>query len=131
VSSGMLNLDTQALIYVLTDDLMHRERALLSNHTWSISAIILWEIAKLSELGRIELDLDHPELARTLTRIDTSPLTLDTCRSVKALDFDSDPAHETSQPRASCIEYLCSPAKNAPLQARADRFRGTGDGTPE
>jgi PIN domain nuclease of toxin-antitoxin system len=36
-----------------------RERALLSNETWSISAIVLWEIAKLSELGRIELDLDH------------------------------------------------------------------------
>jgi PIN domain nuclease of toxin-antitoxin system len=62
--------DTQVLTYVLTDDLMHRERELLSNHTWSISAIILWEIAKLSELGRIELDLDHPELTRTLTRIE-------------------------------------------------------------
>ena len=73
----MLNLDTRVLIYVLTGDLMHRERELLSNDTWSISAIILWEIAKLSEEGRIELDLDHPELARTLTRIDTSPLSLD------------------------------------------------------
>jgi PIN domain nuclease of toxin-antitoxin system len=115
VSSGMLNLDTQALIYVLTDDLMHRERALLSNHTWSISAIILWEIAKLSELGRIELDLDHPELARTLTRIDTSPLTLDTCRSVKALDFDSDPAHE--------IIAATSVVHRIPLLTRDRRMR--------
>ena len=115
MSSGMLNLDTQALIYVLTDDLMHRERALLSNHTWSISAIILWEIAKLSELGRIELDLDHPELARTLTRIDTSPLTLDTCRSVKALDFDSDPAHE--------IIAATSVVHRIPLLTRDRRMR--------
>ena len=55
----MLNLDTHILLYALTDDLTRRERALLSNETWSISAIVLWEIAKLSELGRIEIDLDH------------------------------------------------------------------------
>jgi PIN domain nuclease of toxin-antitoxin system len=115
VSSGMLNLDTQVLTYVLTDDLMHQERELLSNDTWSISAIILWEIAKLSELGRIELDLDHPELARTLTRIDTSPLTLDTCRSVKALDFDSDPAHE--------IIAATSVVHRIPLLTRDRRMR--------
>ena len=62
----MLNLDTQALIYVLTDDLMHRERELLSNHTWSISAIILWEIAKLSELGRMELDFGSPRVGSNI-----------------------------------------------------------------
>jgi len=90
----MLNLDTHVLIYALADDLTTRERSLLSNDTWSISAIVLWEIAKLSELGRIEVDLDHPELARALARIQTWPLTLDICRSIKALDFDSDPADE-------------------------------------
>jgi PIN domain nuclease of toxin-antitoxin system len=90
----MLNLDTHVLLYALADDLTTRERSLLSNDTWSISAIVLWEMAKLSELGRIEVDLDHPELARTLARIQTWPLTLDICRSIKALDFDSDPADE-------------------------------------
>src|ERR671914_1185503 len=90
----MLNLDTHILLYALTDDLTPRERALLSNETWSISAIVLWEIAKLSELGRIEIDLEYPELARTLARIQTWPLTLDICRSIKSLDFDSDPADE-------------------------------------
>ena len=90
----MLNLDTHVLLYALTDDLTPRERALLSNETWSISAIVLWEIAKLSELGRIEIDLDYPELARTLARIQIWPLTLDICRSIKSLDFDSDPADE-------------------------------------
>lgn len=64
------------------------------NETWSISAIVLWEIAKLSELNRIEIDLDYPELARTLARIQTWPLTLDVCRTIKTLDFDSDPADE-------------------------------------
>ena len=71
-----------------------RERALLLNETWSISGIVLWEIAKLAELNRIEIDLDHPELARTLARIQTWPLTLDVCRTIKTLDFDSDPADE-------------------------------------
>ena len=90
----MLNLDTHVLLYALTDELRPRERALLSNETWSISAIVLWEFAKLSELGRIEFDLDDPELARTLSRIQTWPLTFDICRAIQSLDFDSDPADE-------------------------------------
>jgi len=90
----MLNLDTHILLYALTDELTSRERALLANETWSISAIVLWEIAKLSELGRIEIDLDHAELIRTLARIQTWPLTLDICRAIQSLDFDSDPADE-------------------------------------
>ena len=90
----MLNLDTHILLHALPDELRPRERALLVNQTWSISAIVLWEIAKLSELNRIEIDLDHPELARTLARIQTWPLTLDVCRTIKTLDFDSDPADE-------------------------------------
>ena len=111
----MLNLDTHVLIYALTDDLTPRERDLLSNETWSISAIVLWEIAKLSELGRIELDLDHPQLARALARIDTWPLTLDICRSIKALDFDSDPADE--------IIAATSVVHRVPLLTRDRRMR--------
>ena len=56
----MLNLDTHVRLYAMTDDLTRRERVLLSNETWTISAIVLWEIAKLSELGRIEIDLEYP-----------------------------------------------------------------------
>src|ERR1044071_9744830 len=111
----MLNLDTHVLIYALTDDLTPRERALLANETWSISAIVLWEIAKLTELGRIELDLDHPELARALTRIHTWPLTLDICRSIKSLDFDSDPADE--------IIAATSVVHRVPLMTRDRKLR--------
>ena len=57
----MLNLDTHVLLYALIGDVTPRERVLLSNETWSISAIVLWEIAKLSELGRIEIDLEYPD----------------------------------------------------------------------
>jgi PIN domain nuclease of toxin-antitoxin system len=90
----MLNLDTQVLLYALTDDLTPRERALLANETWSISAIVLWEITKLSELGRIEIDLDHSRVGPNIGAHSTWPLTLDICRSIKSLDFDSDPADE-------------------------------------
>jgi PIN domain nuclease of toxin-antitoxin system len=53
----MLNPDTQALLYALAGDLTPRERRLLSSHPWSISAISLWEIAKLAQIGRITIDL--------------------------------------------------------------------------
>jgi len=59
----MLNLDTHVLLHALTGDLTRRESALLAHDTWSISAIVLWEIAKLARLGRIAIDLDDPELA--------------------------------------------------------------------
>jgi len=90
----MLNLDTHILLYALTGDLTRREASLLSGDAWSISAIVLWEISKLSELGRIEVDLDHPELVRTLARIQTWPLTLEVCRAIQTLDFKGDPADE-------------------------------------
>jgi PIN domain nuclease of toxin-antitoxin system len=90
----MLNLDTHILLHALTGDLTRREAALLSGDAWSISAIVIWEISKLSELGRIELDLEHPEFVRTLARIQTWPLTLEICRAIRTLDFKGDPADE-------------------------------------
>jgi len=111
----MLNLDIHLLLYPLTGDLTPRERSLLANETWSISAIVLWEIARLCELGRIEVDLDHPELARALARIHTWPLTLDICRSIKSLDFDSDPADE--------IIAATSVVHRVPLMTRDRKLR--------
>ncbi len=90
----MLNLDTHILLYALTGDLTRREASLLSKDAWSISAIVLWEISKLSELGRIEIDLENSELVRTLARIETWPLTLEVCRTIRTLDFKGDPADE-------------------------------------
>jgi PIN domain nuclease of toxin-antitoxin system len=90
----MLNLDTHVVLHALAGALTARERRLLSRDTWSISAIVLWEIAKLCELGRIEVDLDDPELSRALARIHTWPLTFEICRAVRSLDFRGDPADE-------------------------------------
>ena len=90
----MLNLDTHILIYALAGELTPRETRLLSRDSWSISAIVLWELAKLTQLGRIQLELDDVELTRTLSRIHTWPLTLEVCRALRGLDFHSDPADE-------------------------------------
>lgn len=90
----MLNLDTHILIYALTGELKAGERELLSKNPWSISAIVLWEIAKLSELKRIEIDLDDSEVIRHLSKIHTWPIDLEICRCLKRLDFKGDPADE-------------------------------------
>lgn len=90
----MLNLDTHILLHALTGELTAKEARLLGADTWSISAIVLWEIAKLAELGRIDVDLDGVELTRALARVHTWPITLDICRALRKLDFHSDPADE-------------------------------------
>lgn len=90
----MLNLDTHVLLHALGGTLRPAERRLLVSHLWSISAIVRWEICKLQQLGRIELDLDLPEVARVLNRIHTWPLTWEICRASCRLDVRGDPADE-------------------------------------
>ena len=90
----MLNLDTHILLHALTDDVTPKERRLLLADSWSISAIVLWEIAKLAQLGRIEVDLDSPLLLRTLSKLHVWPIDLAVCRVSIRLDFQGDPADE-------------------------------------
>ena len=110
----MLNLDTHVLLHALAGDLTRRESTLLAREPWSIAAIVLWEIAKLAELGRIEVDLDDPELARTLHRIHVWPLTVDICRAIRHLDFRADPADE--------LIAATSVVHNVPLLTRDARM---------
>jgi len=90
----MLNLDTHILIHALRGQLNRLEMRLLSKNDWSISAIVLWEIAKLSQLKRIELDLDDREVRDVLLQIHIWPIDIDICREIKSLDFKGDPADE-------------------------------------
>ena len=90
----MLNLDTHILLHALTDNVTPKERRLLLADSWSISAIVLWEIAKLAQLGRIEVDLDSPLLLRTLSKLHVWPIDLAVCRVSIRLDFQGDPADE-------------------------------------
>jgi|SRR5277367_2743793 len=111
----MLNLDTPVLVHALLGGLTAQERRLLSGDSWSVSAIVLWEVAKLTQLGRIEMDLNSTEFTRALGRIHVWPLDLAVCRETLNLDFSSDPADE--------IIAATSIVHKAPLVTRDRRIR--------
>jgi PIN domain nuclease of toxin-antitoxin system len=90
----MLNLDTHMLLHSLSGDLTAAERKILRRDSWAISAIVLWELAKLQALGRIELEFDSIEFSRIMGQLEILPLTLPICRMSTKLDFRSDPADE-------------------------------------
>lgn len=90
----MLNLDTHILIYALVDQLTEREKRVLRKHEWCISGIVLWEISKLFQLGRIEININDSEVASVLSKIETLPIDIRVCQRLLTLDFKSDPADE-------------------------------------
>jgi PIN domain nuclease of toxin-antitoxin system len=90
----MLNLDTHVLLHAVGGRLLPKERRLLESDRWSIAAIVLWEIAKLAQMGRIDVDLDDPEVVRTLSRVHVWPLTREIALASTRLDVRGDPADE-------------------------------------
>ena len=91
----MLNLDTHILIKALQGLLTTREEAILKRNTaWCISAIVLWEISKLHQIGRVNFGLEYQPLAAALDNIEILPVNRLVCRSIGSLDFKSDPADE-------------------------------------
>ena len=90
----MLNLDTHVLLHALGGRLTPAERALLAHDVWGISAIVLWEICKLQQMGRITLDLEDADVTRVLSRLHVWPITWEICRESCRLDVRGDPADE-------------------------------------
>ena len=90
----MLNLDTHVLVHALQGTLVARERALLESNPWSIAAIVLWEVSKLAQIGRLAIDLDDPAVQRALSRLHVWPLDVAVARMSTRLDFRGDPADE-------------------------------------
>jgi PIN domain nuclease of toxin-antitoxin system len=90
----MINLDTHVLIHALQGGLRKAEDELLRDAEWGISAIVLWEIAKLVELDRIDMDLDDPDTIASLRGVHVWPLDLDVGRASTGLDFGGDPADQ-------------------------------------
>ena len=113
----MLNLDTHILLHALAGSLTKHEKAVLTRHRWGISAIVLWEITKLHQKGRISLGLDSPQLASALARIEIWPLSREVCLNLMALDFASDPADELIA--ATSLTY------HVPLVTRDERIRSS------
>lgn len=90
----MLNLDTHVLVYALAGKATAHEKKLLANSPWGISAIVLWEMAKLAQLGRLTIDLDDPEVAQALSAIHVWEIDLAVARESTRLDFQADRADE-------------------------------------
>ncbi|MFQ6045265.1 MAG: PIN domain-containing protein [Gemmatimonadales bacterium] len=103
------------LLHALGGTLRAAERRLLAGDLWSVSAIVRWEICKLQQLGRIELDIDLPEVKRALSRVHTWPLTWEICRASCRLDVRGDPADE--------LIAATSLVHNVPLVTRDKRLR--------
>src|SRR4051812_47361804 len=108
----MLNLDTHVVLYALDGSLTRRELNRMSAEPLGISAIVLWEIAKLVQLGRVEVDLD--EVGSLLEAVHVWPLDLEIARASTRLDFRSDPADE--------IIAATSVVHGAPLVTRDRRL---------
>ena len=90
----MLNLDTHILIFAVSGSLRPAEQRLLASNSWSVSSIVLWELAKLAQLGRVSLDLDDREVVRVLSRVHVWPIDLAVAQTSTRLDFRGDPADE-------------------------------------
>ena len=90
----MLNLDTHIVVALLSGTLTDTERELVIAEPLAVSDIVLWELAKLVELGRVDLDLDDPQLQAFLRSVTIFPITLDIAQKSTVLDFQSDPADE-------------------------------------
>ena len=90
----MLNLDTHVFLYAMSGALRPAESRLLRGQPWSISAIVLWEIAKLAQLGRIEVDLEDRQVVRALRSVHLWPITAEIARMSTRLDVRGDPADE-------------------------------------
>ena len=90
----MLTLDTHIVVALLDGELSERERELVANDALAVSDIVLWELAKLVELGRLELDLEDVEFRMFLRNVTVLPITIEIARASTELDFESDPADE-------------------------------------
>ncbi|HEY2930641.1 MAG TPA: PIN domain-containing protein [Acidobacteriota bacterium] len=90
----MLNLDTHILIALLAGELTPREEKHIVTETLAISDIVLWELAKLSQMRRLQIDFDSSEFRQALRSISVVPITLEIARISTQLDFKSGPEDE-------------------------------------
>ena len=90
----MLNLDTHVVVALLDGSLSAEETALVSAERLAISPVVFWELAKLVQLKRLEMDFDSPEFREFLRHVMVVPITFEIARKSTELDFCSDPADE-------------------------------------
>ena len=112
-----VNLDTNILIAAIRNDLTDTEHRILAGSEWSVCPIVFWELAKLAQKGRLEIDLDDPHLVRLLQKLSVLPITPSVARVSTQLDFSADPADELIA--ATSIVY------SVPLMTRDSTVRAS------
>ena len=113
----VLNLDIHLPIFAFTGKTRTREQALLARARRSVSAIVFREMAKLRQLGRIEMDLEDREVAGIPRRVHAWPIDLAVALASTCLDFRDDPAGE--------LIAATSVVHRVPLVARDVVMRGS------
>jgi PIN domain nuclease of toxin-antitoxin system len=111
----MLNLDTHMVVALLDGNLRRSEQASVVSDVLAISDIVLWELAKLVELRKLELDFDSREFQAFLRAVTIIPITIEIAKKSTDLDFRSDPADE--------LIAATSVIEKAPLLTRDRRIR--------
>ena len=90
----MLNLDTHIVVALLSGDLGRREHDLIAGDSLAISDVVLWELAKLVQLRRLEFDFEDAGFVAFHRSATIFPITIEIARASTKLDFNSDPADE-------------------------------------
>ncbi len=113
----MLNLDTHLVVHFLDGACTAREYDLITTQEIAISDIVLWELAKLTARGRLDLDLEGRELRGFLGQMTIIPISPAIAIASTRLDFSSDPADE--------IIAATSLVERIPLLTRDRRMLGS------
>ncbi len=90
----MLNIDTHILIDFARGALSEHETQKVRGEQLVICDIVLWEIAKLNQLGRLRLPLASPNFQALLATMRVIAVSSSIANASCQLDFRSDPADE-------------------------------------
>ena len=90
----MLNLDTHIVVSLLSGDLTSIEHRLVAGDSLAISDIVLWELSKLVQLGRLVFDFEDSAFVAFHRSVTVFPITIEIAQVSSDLDFKSDPADE-------------------------------------
>lgn len=90
----MINVDTNILVRALAGTLNREEAGVLSQEPWGISAIVLWELERLHQRGRLRYSIDAEPLATLVDNVHVWPLSQRICLATRNLDFPGDPADQ-------------------------------------
>lgn len=110
----MLNVDTNIVIFLLDDKLSPFEAEAVRHQPLGISAMVLWEIAKLHQLGRLKEGLEDARMATFLKSCHVWPIDAQVALVSTRLDFRSDLADE--------IIAATSVVHRVPLLTRDERL---------